>query len=440
MPADHVYSCVCCSAAGLTARAEAYECPSCGQTFPVLDGVPLFIPGATIEPVEPPLTEAEARGVAEKITFEPTPENIAAVQRIFARRARHPDPIQDAENAYYLDRFTPAGTRGIVVGPADGGVCYEITAHYLPAVMPAGVALTGNVRVENRGPSVISSNGPLPVYLAYHWLRPDGSVLHYEGERTRLPIDLAPGRALTVPLLIRTPPAAQAAVLEVTMVHEGVAWVDRCARRIPVRISDSPPAGEWQSWPAVPVEKYDSVEDHILALNWLSERLKGLRPGGRILEVGGSVSPIVWHLPHHHHLYNVDVDFRGLRIGRLKRGGAASPVHFVCADAVRLPFPPGTIDAVAMFAALHHFPDPTALLVELRRVLKPGGLVAVLCEPVGHYFNGNYEEDFIDGLRNGLNEQMFSLAEYEGIFRKAGLRPDGVKIHGGSLKAFLRAA
>jgi ubiquinone/menaquinone biosynthesis C-methylase UbiE len=47
-------------------------------------------------------------------------------------------------------------------------------------------------------------------------------------------------------------------------------------------------------------------------------------------------------------------------------------------DAARLPFRDESFDAVCCFAALHLFADPLAGLDEMRRVLRPGGRVAIM--------------------------------------------------------------
>lgn len=54
---------------------------------------------------------------------------------------------------------------------------------------------------------------------------------------------------------------------------------------------------------------------------------------------------------------------------------------FAVVDAEDLPFTDGAFDAVYMVATLHHLPKPQDALAEIRRVLKPGGLLVILREP-----------------------------------------------------------
>ena len=68
----------------------------------------------------------------------------------------------------------------------------------------------------------------------------------------------------------------------------------------------------------------------------------------------------------------------------LERGGAelrraATPnLVLIRGDATELPFQDSSFDATCCFAALHLFPDPFAALDEMRRVLRPGGRIALL--------------------------------------------------------------
>jgi ubiquinone/menaquinone biosynthesis C-methylase UbiE len=53
-------------------------------------------------------------------------------------------------------------------------------------------------------------------------------------------------------------------------------------------------------------------------------------------------------------------------------------VALIRGDATRLPFQNGVFDGLCCFAALHLFADPLAALDEMRRVLVPGGRIAIM--------------------------------------------------------------
>lgn len=63
---------------------------------------------------------------------------------------------------------------------------------------------------------------------------------------------------------------------------------------------------------------------------------------------------------------------RGMLRRARKRG-----LEAVQASATDLPYPDGSIDAVMVVDALHHFPDPERCLAEMARVLAPGGVLVV---------------------------------------------------------------
>jgi ubiquinone/menaquinone biosynthesis C-methylase UbiE len=51
------------------------------------------------------------------------------------------------------------------------------------------------------------------------------------------------------------------------------------------------------------------------------------------------------------------------------------PVDIRKSDATRLPFPDATFDCVYSFGVIHHIPEADRVIAEVRRVLKPGGVL-----------------------------------------------------------------
>lgn len=59
-------------------------------------------------------------------------------------------------------------------------------------------------------------------------------------------------------------------------------------------------------------------------------------------------------------------------------GSELGNLALVRGDATRLPFKDGAFDATCCFAALHLFADPFGALDEMRRILGPGGRIAIM--------------------------------------------------------------
>lgn len=63
--------------------------------------------------------------------------------------------------------------------------------------------------------------------------------------------------------------------------------------------------------------------------------------------------------------------------GRMLAHATDAGIPGVRADAASLPLCDGTVDAVVVTDALHHFPDPEGTIREVARVLAPGGVVVI---------------------------------------------------------------
>jgi glycosyltransferase involved in cell wall biosynthesis len=98
------------------------------------------------------------------------------------------------------------------------------------------------VELENRGTEPWRSNGGThPVHLSYHWARPDGEPVIWDGVRTPLPCDVAPGDRIRVRLLVTCPEPAGEYVWIPAVVQEGVDWLaeeptDTGPARLAVRV------------------------------------------------------------------------------------------------------------------------------------------------------------------------------------------------------------
>lgn len=95
---------------------------------------------------------------------------------------------------------------------------------------------------------------------------------------------------------------------------------------------------------------------------------------GKVLEVGvGSGLNLPFYGPEVERLWGLDPSRELWRLGRSRATRAAFPVEFVEGSAERVPFADATFDTVVATWTLCSIPDAPRALVEMRRVLAPGG-------------------------------------------------------------------
>lgn len=71
----------------------------------------------------------------------------------------------------------------------------------------------------------------------------------------------------------------------------------------------------------------------------------------------------------------IATDYSDGMIAQAKKGESIPNLTFEVADAMNLPYADGSFDAVIIANALHIVPDPGKVLNEIKRVLRPGGLL-----------------------------------------------------------------
>jgi SAM-dependent methyltransferase len=450
--------CLRCRSSDLDGRDGRLECRDCGSSYPVLGRVPVMFEDALPVDGDEPDT-ATIHQVLGALGLGAASEDAVRVRRMFRRGARFGDEQVQVESAQLLDRMRGTG-HGIGGNdrqadattpaappppppPVDDPAAVEVpryrwTLDYVPRLLPRAAETTANLRFRNTGPVAFRHQPPHEVRVHVSWFDEAGGQVDAPDVRTPLPVDVPPGRELTVPAFIPTPRAAGRLQLQLSFVQEGVRFLHDDAKRIAVKVGEAPPdPGLPAGWVLHGGPPRDYDEDHRHAQEVLRRWLRPMREKRlRVLEIGGNVHPSAAGLANLD-LYNLDVDLLGLQLGELLHRRDGRRVSFLCADAEDLPFPPGFFDAVVMFATLHHFPDPARVLGHVATRVRPGGFVGVLCEPVGHIHPGSTSEEFLSELRKGVNEQSFTASEYDAIFRRARLRAEEAFIDIHSLKARL---
>ncbi len=144
----------------------------------------------------------------------------------------------------------------------------------------------------------------------------------------------------------------------------------------------------------------------------------------RILEVGCGTGR--WLAELHsagRRVYGLDLSPGMLQQAYQRKG----PFRLTCGDASRLPFPASSFDLVFCVNALHHFTHPCTFVSEARRLLRPGGTLAIVgMDPHSnrdrwytyHYFEGTYETDLARFPSGGTILDWMSAAGFDGMERR----------------------
>jgi SAM-dependent methyltransferase len=115
------------------------------------------------------------------------------------------------------------------------------------------------------------------------------------------------------------------------------------------------------------------------AANSAAYLLPRLRPGLDLLDVGcgpGTITSDLARAVAPGRVVGIDAEPDVLDQARAAARAAGQAVTFEVADLFALPFADNSFDVVHAHQVLQHVADPVAALVEMRRVCRPGGVVA----------------------------------------------------------------
>lgn len=175
-------------------------------------------------------------------TAETPPEDVDLISQ--ALDARGPaDTDVEVIDVPLADALALSPLRALA--PEAYDVEIEVLADEL--LLTAGAARELLVRLRNGGSERFSwGDWSPPVRLSYHWLDTAGHPVVFDGERTVLPADLAPGGTAVVPVHVRAGELEPGAyILEIDLVHEGVRWFGRGAR-LPATIEGGTRPRRWR--------------------------------------------------------------------------------------------------------------------------------------------------------------------------------------------------
>jgi len=194
-------------------------------------------------------------------------------------------------------------------------------------------------------------------------------------------------------------------------------------RMVAARESEDRLAGEFtETW------FRSAKEDLPKFVPFLTKRC-GLRFRGRILEIGagaGWFSAELSRLPNVVEVLTTDYSPRLLReqapkVFKLLQANGAK-ITRMPADFHRLDFPDNHFDFVVCSAVLHHAANIVQTLRQAKRVLKPGGQLVAIREPVWPLMKLRSRAKARARLAAaGVADPFYTLADYREFFARAGL-------------------
>jgi ubiquinone/menaquinone biosynthesis C-methylase UbiE len=133
---------------------------------------------------------------------------------------------------------------------------------------------------------------------------------------------------------------------------------------------------------AAEAHDYDTMDHSFVNQLFVTDLLQLWDGNGKVLDVGTGTAQIPIELCRRQlqaRVTAIDMAEHMLRVGRrnVESAGLAQRIELQHCDAKKTPLPDHAFDAVMSNSIVHHIPEPFAVLKEMARVVKPGGVLFV---------------------------------------------------------------
>src|SRR5439155_10169862 len=153
-----------------------------------------------------------------------------------------------------VERAAPVARGGTFTGPAPLDTLHPVhrAARYVATADPVRPSETASipVTIRNLSDATWETNGAHPVRLSYHLYDAAGSLVSWDGPRSPLSEDVAPGGETTVLMSLVAPRYTGNFVVRPDLIRDGVAWFsheEAPAGSFPLRVTTDLDAGYGES-------------------------------------------------------------------------------------------------------------------------------------------------------------------------------------------------
>lgn len=411
-------------------KSSSLKCRDCSSDYPIVNAVPLLLPLDTYS-----FLGAE---LSAQVNFDFDIEDMLVA--FGSANAFVPKDISlvgefgNINGRFRLGEHVAAkATQGLQPDCSSG---LSLVRHFCPPEIYAGGTAFRSVRLKNMLPHTLETTGDNPYHISYHLFDGVGAEVEFEGRRSRIPIRLPPLKELSIPVRFMVPDTPGKYTFTFHLVHEGVRWYPEFLR-LPMVVLPKP------SVESVPVKgvlgEFNYQKDVEFSRSVIESALDEFDQDEVVaVELASGFHPqiLLHEFPKLRPLC-IDLCLPELQLSNAYYRSMRPKAEFVmlCADCMSMPLRDGSVDLFVICAALHHFPDPIALLKAVARKLRVGGRLVILREPC----DVNPEDaNFIAELERGYNEQQFTVEEFCYMFSTAGFEVVDSRVDfGGSFKAIL---